>query len=206
MKRTTPHDGLVDDLNREICARKPALRRFGISEADADDIRQDLLLRLGHKLAEARPRDLGAYVATALHNAAYDLMRARRRHPAISTDAAEFARAIDADALELHASAAETSLRERGWMQLQRDLEIYEARANLGRYPRGQQVRAWWCVRLEEDDAAEIAAVLGAPSAQAVWQWCNRGAALVLELAAKDDDRARAERMIAAVDAARKAA
>ncbi|MFI5298660.1 MAG: RNA polymerase sigma factor [Polyangiales bacterium] len=204
MKRTTPLDGLVDDLNREICARKPALRRFGLSDADADDIHQDLLLRVGHKLGEARPRDLGAYVASALRNAAHDLMRARQRHPSISTDADEFARAIDA--LELHASAAETSLRERGWMQLQRDLEIYEARANLGRYRRGQQVRAWWCVRIEGDDAAEIAAVLGAPSAQAVWQWCNRGAALVLELAAKDNDRARAERMIAAVDAARRAA
>jgi DNA-directed RNA polymerase specialized sigma24 family protein len=198
---------LVTDLHQAIRQRRGALRRFALSEADIDDLCQDVLLRLFLVLARGEPpRSLGALVATALRNAAIDVVRARRRHGYTLLDSEEFARALDEEGLR---AAAETTSapqqRAATWERLGRDVEAYVARANEGRHPRGHHVRAWWCVRIEGEEAAAVAKTLGAPSRELVWQWCTRGRDRVLTLAREDDDRARAERMLCAVEVTRAA-
>jgi hypothetical protein len=84
---------------------------------------------------------------------------------------------------------------------LERAVAEYAARADrLPRGPRGHHVRAWYELRIRAVPAPEVAGHLGPepsarPSTALIWKWAERGRALVVRLAASDDDAVRAELM-----------
>jgi hypothetical protein len=190
-------------------ARRGVLRHTGVPDEDADDVLQELALRL-LRGGLARTSDLQspeAWLTRVVRNAGHDFTRARKRRRTSLLDADDLARAIDREAAGAwnlegpdDGAAAE---------QLEAAVAAYArcAARRGGRLRTGpEQVWAWYLSQVRGLDGAALRIALserfpGASESQTnrLQQWASRGKGLVEELARDDDDGERAAMMTRAV-------
>jgi DNA-directed RNA polymerase specialized sigma24 family protein len=191
-----------------------ATRRFyglfaelGIWGADAEDLRQDLHVRLLAHLDELDAIEHpGAWLRTIAQRLALDWLRKRRRQRTRPCEPATLAESGGSWTLE---EATEKEAEERLLAEFRAQaaawIESYVARADARRAPRGHHVRAWFLRHVEGASIptirARLAASCGAISADVASKWIERGGALVRELALADEDAERGEAFLRALEA-----
>ena len=178
------------------------LRGLGLDAAEIDDGVQEAITHLTQK-AHRAPPDLESplgWVWTVASNKARDFAREHRRRP-------RRAEGSEADrALETGGAAAWKleGMRERALAEaealdwFEQVVACYVERAERsGKARRGHHIRAWVDVQVRGEAPVRVAERLAAERGEAarvetVWKWSQRGRQLAVELAATDDDLARA--------------
>ena len=184
------------------------MRRFVFTDADLDEARQRVLLRIYAAAQSSLNEDVRAPQTYAMNAAAWelkDLARERRRHRVV---------AIDDDGVR--GEVEESGVHAMGDLlaKLEGERVLEEARSVFHAYfeaylqlagaspspvPRNQ-LRAWLIVRVQGRSADEAAQELNVThladaGRQTVWQWARRGRDLVARIAASDPDARRAQVM-----------
>jgi RNA polymerase sigma-70 factor (ECF subfamily) len=146
-------DEFVERYGRKIYAW---CRQWGLQESDAEDVTQDVLLRLAAKMrhfAYDPSRSFRGWLRTLTHNAWYDFVQARHKRPGRGSGDSDVA-----DALE-KVEAGDDLAR---WLEEEFRRELFEeASARVRQRVQPHTWEAFRLTALEGKSGAEAAALLG---------------------------------------------